>query len=100
MASQLWVFGGMLLITLGELMVGSTAQYTLMRLTPGGAKGGFYYSLGISLMQGGRIIGAAVAFPLLIHASRLGPFTALMIGVFAVQLSVLWSLRGEIGRLA
>lgn len=100
MASQLWVFGGMLLITLGELMVGSTAQYTLMRLTPGGSKGGFYYSLGISLMQGGRIIGAAVAFPLLIHASRLGPFTALMIGVFAVQLMVLWSLRGEVGRLA
>jgi predicted MFS family arabinose efflux permease len=100
MASQLWVFGGMLLITLGELMVGSTAQYTLMRLTPGGSQAGFYYSLGISLMQGGRIIGAAVAFPLLIHASRLGPFTALMIGVFVVQLAVLWSLRGEVERLA
>ena len=100
MASQVWVFGGMLLVTMGELMVGSTAQYTLMRLTPAGSKAGFYYSLGISLMQGGRIIGAAVAFPLLIHASRLGPFTALMIGVFALQLAVLWSLRGEIGRLA
>lgn len=44
--------------------------------------------------------GTSVAFPLLIHASRLGPFTALMIGVFALQLAVLWSLRGEIGRLA
>lgn len=100
MESQAWVFGGMLLITLGELMVGSTAQFTLMRLTPAGGRAGFYYSLGIGLMQGGRIIGAAVAFPLLIHASRLGPFTALMIGVFALQLAVLWSLRGEIGRLA
>ncbi len=100
MASQAWVFGGMLLITVGELMVGSTAQFTLMRLTPAGGRSGFYYSLGIGLMQGGRIIGAAVAFPLLIHASRLGPFTALMIGAFALQLAVLWSLRGEIGRLA
>jgi len=100
MASQAWVFGGMLLITLGELVVGSTAQFTLMRLTRGGRKAGFYYSLGIGLMQGGRIIGASVAFPLLIHASRLGPFTALMIGVFGLQLAVLWSLRGEIGRLA
>ena len=100
MASQVWVFGGMLLITLGELMVGSTAQFTLMRLTPAGGKAGFYYSLGIGLMQGGRILGAAAAFPLLIHAERLGPFTALMLGVFAVQSAVLWSLRGEIGRLA
>jgi MFS family permease len=100
MASQLWVFAGMLLITLGELMVGSTAQYTLMRLTPAGSKAGFYYSLGISLMQGGRILGAAAAFPMLIHAERLTPFTALMIGVFALQLGVLWSLRGEVGRLA
>jgi MFS family permease len=100
MASQLWVFGGMLLITLGELMVGSVAQYTLMRLTPGGGRAGFYYSIGISLMQGGRIVGAAVAFPLLIHASRLGPFTALMIGVSILQLAVLWSLRGEVERLA
>lgn len=100
MASQLWVFGGMLLLTLGELMVGSTAQYTLMRLTPPGRKSGFYYSLGISLMQAGRLLGAAVAFPLLIHASRLGPFTALILGVFGLQLAVLWSLRGEIGRLA
>jgi len=100
MASQIWVFGGMLLVTIGELLVGSTAQYTLMRLTPGGNKSGFYYSLGISLTQSGRILGASMAFPLLIHASRLGPFTAAMIAVFAGQLAVLWSLRGEIGRLA
>lgn len=100
MASQAWVFAGMLLLTVGELMVGSTAQFALMRLTPGGGRSGFYYSLGITLMQAGRIAGAAVAFPLLIHAARLGPFTALMIGVFGLQLAVLWSLRGEIGRLA
>jgi MFS family permease len=100
MASQAWVFGGMLLITLGELMVGSVAQYTLMRLTPGDRNAGFYYSLGITLMQSGRILGAAAAFPLLIHAGHLAPFTALMLSVFALQLVVLWSLRGEVGRLA
>ena len=100
MASQLWVFGGMLLLTLGELMVGSVAQYTLMRLTPGDRNAGFYYSLGITLMQTGRILGAAAAFPMLIHASRLGPFTILMVGALSIQLAVLWSLRGEVGRLA
>jgi hypothetical protein len=100
MASQLWVFAGMLLITLGELMIGSVAQYTLMRLTPGDRNAGFYYSLGITLMQSGRILGAAAAFPLLIHAERLTPFTAVVIGVLALQLAVLWSLRGEVGRLA
>ncbi len=100
MASQLWVFGGMLFLTLGELMVGSVAQYTLMRLTPGDRNAGFYYSLGITLMQTGRILGAAAAFPMLIHASNLWPFTALMVGALSVQLAVLLSLRGEVGRLA
>lgn len=100
MASQAWVFAGMLLITLGELMVGSVAQYTLMRLTPDGGRAGFYYSLGITLMQSGRILGAGSAFPLLIHASRLGPFTGLTLAVFAAQLAVLWSLRDEVSRLA
>ncbi len=99
MSSQLWVFGGMLFITLGELMIGSVAQYTLMRLTPG-TKSGFYYSLGITLMQSGRILGAGSAFPLLIHASGLVPFTAIALLVLAVQLVVLWSLRDEVERLA
>lgn len=100
MTSQLWVFGGMLLITLGELMIGSVAQYTLMRLAPGDRNAGFYYSLGITLMQTGRILGAAAAFPLLIHAQRLSPFAGVVLGVFALQLCVLWSLRGEVSRLA
>ena len=99
MASQLWVFGGMLFISLGELMVGSVAQYTLMRLTPGDRHAGFYYSVGLSLIQAGRIFGAAAAFPILIHADSLAPFTVLVIGVLTLQLMVLWSLRGEVGRL-
>ena len=100
MASQGWVFGGMFLMTLGELMIGAVAQYTLMRLTPGDRNAGFYYSLGITLMQGGRILGASLAFPLLIHAVSLAPFTAIILAVLAAQLVVLWSLRGEVERLA
>jgi MFS family permease len=100
MASQLWVFGGMLFMTVGELMIGAVAQYTLMRLTPGGRNAGFYYSLGLTLMQCGRIAGAALAFPLLIHAVSLAPFTELVLAVFAVQLGVLWSLRADVARLA
>ncbi|MDE2511133.1 MAG: hypothetical protein KGL74_08420 [Elusimicrobia bacterium] len=100
MSSQLWVFGGMLFLTVGELMIGAVAQYTLMRLTPGGANAGFYYSLGITLMQCGRILGAALAFPLLIHAVSLTPFVAVVLTVGALQSAVLWSLRGDVGRLA
>ena len=99
MASQLWVFGGMLAMTLGELMIGAVSQYTLMRLTPGESSAGFYYSLGVTLMQCGRIGGASLAFPLLIHAAGLAPFTALVALVLALQLALLWSLRTDIGRL-
>jgi predicted MFS family arabinose efflux permease len=100
MSSQPWVFGGMLLITFGEMMIGAVAQYTLMRLTPGDRNAGFYYSLGITLMQCGRIAGASLAFPLLIHAVSLKPFTILMLAALALQLAVLWSLRGDVARLA
>jgi MFS family permease len=100
MASQLQVFGGMLLITFGELMLGAVAQYTLMRLTPGDSRAGFYYSLGLSLMQCGRMAGASLAFPLLIHAESLTKFTIVVLSVLAVQLGLLWSLRTEVVRLA
>jgi hypothetical protein len=100
LASQVWVFGGMFFITLGELMLGAVAQYTLMRMTPGIAKAGLYYSVGLTVMQCGRIAGAALAFPLLIHASSLKPFTFAIVGVLAFQLVVLWALRRDVELLA
>ena len=100
MSSQIWVFSGMFFITLGELMLGAVAQYTLMRMTPGIAKAGLYYSVGLTVMQCGRIAGAALAFPLLIHATSLVPFTAVVVGVLALQLVVLLALRGDVERLA
>lgn len=100
MASQLWVFAGMLCMTVGELMLGAVAQYTLMRLTPSGRNSGFYYSTGLTLMQCGRIAGAALAFPLLIHAASLSRFTELIVAVPVVQLAVMLALRREIRRLA
>lgn len=100
MASQGWVFGGMFLITLGELMLGAVAQYTLMRMTPSAAQAGLYYSVGLTIMQCGRIAGAALAFPLLIRAASLVPFSELAAAVFALQLAALWALRSDIERLA
>jgi predicted MFS family arabinose efflux permease len=100
MESQLRVFGGMLLITFGELMIGAVAQYTLMRLTPGDRNSGFYYSLGIGLMQVGRLVGASLAFPLLIHAGSLSPFTAVVLAVLTAQSCVLASLHATITRHA
>ena len=100
LASQAWVFGGMFLITLGELMLGAVAQYTLMRMTPGIAKAGLYYSVGLTVMQCGRIAGAALAFPLLIHASSLRTFSLVVVGVLAFQIVVLFALRRGVERLA
>jgi hypothetical protein len=99
MASQLWVFSGMVLITSGELMLAAVAQYTLMRLTPGHKNAGFYYSMGLMLMQCGRILGATLAFPLLIHAQSLVGFTSLICGVLVVLLAILYSLKAQISQL-
>jgi hypothetical protein len=100
MKSQLWVFGGMFFITLGELMLGAVAQYTLMRMTPGIARAGLFYSAGLTVMQCGRIAGAALAFPLLIHATSLRTFSLVVVGVLALQLVALLALRRDIERLA
>lgn len=93
MAGQGWVMAGMLLISAGEIILGALAQYTLMRLTPSRGNAGFYYSLGLTLAQCGRIAGAALAFPLLIHAPDPRPFTALVAGSFLFLLAVLVALR-------
>lgn len=95
-ASQYWVFGGALLISVGEVMIGAVAQYTLMRLTPSDRSAGFYYSTGLMLMQCGRIAGAALAFPILIRTPSLAPYTALVLGALAIQLLVLRSLKADV----
>lgn len=100
MTSQIYVFLGMFFLTLGELMLGAVAQYTLMRLTPGRKNAGFYYSLGLSLMQSGRILGAGLAFPLLIHADNLFIFTAVVGGALLLSLAILYGLKEKITSLA
>ena len=100
LASQVWVFGGMLLITLGELMLGAVSQYTLMRLIPDEKRAGFYYSMGLTLSQCGRILGAGLAFPVLIHAEGLSLFTLLIVAAMVLLLGVLYALKADIERLA
>lgn len=100
MERQAWVFFGMFLITLGELMLGAVAQYTLMRLTPEDKNAGFYYSVGLTIMQCGRIAGAALAFPLLIHADSLAKFSAIVVVALVLQMAALAALRKPIDALA
>jgi hypothetical protein len=71
-----------------------------MRLTPSHKNSGFYYSMGLTLMQCGRIMGATLAFPLLIHAQSLAAFTSLIVGTLAALLAILYMLKPSIGRLA
>lgn len=99
MGAQAYVFLGMLLLTLGEVMLGAVAQYAMIRLAPGGDNSGFYYSTGLTLMQCGRILGAAAAFPLLIHARGLGTFTALVAGTLALMLGILYTQRERLSRV-
>lgn len=100
MSSQAFVFGGMLCITLGEIILGALAQFTLMRLTPGARHAGFFYSVGMTLIQCGRLAGAALAFPLLIHAESLTAFTALIAVTLVVLLLLMAGLKDAVSRLS
>jgi MFS family permease len=97
-SSMAWVFFGMGLLTAGELMLGAVAQYTLIRLAPGGRNSGTYYSFGLTFMQCGRILGAAGAFPLLVHAQGLERLSGLVLGLTSALMLVLFALKGEIER--
>ena len=48
----------------------------------------------------GRSAGASLAFPLLIHAESLLPFTGVIIVLLVLQALALAALRGDIERLA
>ena len=61
---------GMFLLTAGEILFASVSQATLMRLLPEGTKTGTYYGLAMTIQVTGRIIGSAVAFPLVVHGPR------------------------------
>lgn len=86
-----FLFFGFLVITLGELLFQSLAQFVVMRLVPDGKKSGSTYGLSVAIHGGGRLLGASMAFPFFIYG---GHPVATLSGIAAVISCVfLWSRK-------
>lgn len=80
-----------LVLTLGELLFQSLAQYVVMRLVPEGKRSGSTYGLSVSIHAAGRLLGASTAFPLFIYGEN--PMTALTAIAVVIAGIFLWSRK-------
>lgn len=65
--SRTLLFIGVLLLSLGELLYAAMAQFLLLLLNPARSGEGTSYGAVTTLQAVGRILAAALAFPLLVH---------------------------------
>jgi hypothetical protein len=69
--SKTLVFLAVLVMTIGEIAFTALAQFAVMRSTPGGTKNqASIYGASLAVQSLGRIAGAAVAFPIVVHGEH------------------------------
>jgi hypothetical protein len=68
--SRAMFFAGSFVMTLGEIVFNSLAAVVLIHFTPPSRRQGTTYSTGVFVQSLGRILGAALAFPLLIGSAH------------------------------
>lgn len=78
--SRLDLYLGSLLVTLGEIVYASTAQYTLIKLVPKSKKTGSLYSISIIIQKIGIVVAGIVTLPLVVN----GGHAAVAVGVITV----------------
>jgi predicted MFS family arabinose efflux permease len=61
------LFGGVLLLSIGELLYTSLAQFLLLQINPARSGEGTSYGAVTTLQAVGRILASSTAFPLLVH---------------------------------
>lgn len=81
------VMVSMLVVTVGELFLGALAQLLQIRLLPEARLEGFFYSIMVVIAQGGRIVGAALAFPW-IASEEIGRFSPPLLFWFPLALAL------------
>ncbi|MBS1961869.1 MAG: MFS transporter [Bdellovibrionales bacterium] len=86
-SSTAWVLGATLIVTGGELFLGSIAQLLQIRLLPDAHLEGFFYSVMVVIAQVGRILGAALAFPWIVSAET-GRFSPTPVFWFPLALAL------------
>lgn len=63
------LFTGAFLITMGELMFAAISGVALIRAAPLSRRPGTVYSVGLLIQSFGKFLGAALAFPMLVHGN-------------------------------
>jgi MFS family permease len=81
---------GVLLVSLGEVFYTALSTYVLIRITPKMKKKGAIFGIGLIFQPVGRIIGAALAFPLVVYGKH-GMILPLVLGlaVLAIAFTIL-----------
>jgi MFS family permease len=81
---------GVLLVSLGEVFYTALSTYVLIRITPKMKKKGAIFGIGLIFQPVGRIIGAALAFPLVVYGKH-GVILPLVLGltVLAIAFAIL-----------
>jgi MFS family permease len=93
--ARLVIFLAMFLTSVAEILFTSLAQFVIIRSTPATANQGVIYGTSLVVQSLARILGAAVAFPMVVHNANPLPFIAVCA---AVLLAV--SFLARLGRSA
>ena len=78
------IFIGVSVFSFGEIIFTALAQFVLIRTTPASEDQGSLYGLSLVVQSMGRILGAALAFPLVVHGSH--PVTFILLSASLVLL--------------
>jgi hypothetical protein len=76
LSSKPVIFFGVLVISIGEIAFTALAQFVIIRSTPRTSRSGLVYSMSLVVQSLGRILGATLAFPMIVHGDHPLPFLA------------------------
>jgi MFS family permease len=88
--SNLCLYAGIGILTLGEITFNAVAQAALIELTPASAAPGRAYAVGLVIQSLGRVVGAALAFPLAVYGTH--ALTTVAVGTI-VTLGLCWKTK-------
>ncbi|MFZ4714998.1 MAG: MFS transporter [Bacteriovoracaceae bacterium] len=80
------LFVGMFLVSLGEIFYTALSTYVLIRITPKMKKKGTIFGIGLIFQPVGRILGAGIAFPLVVYGKH-GMILPLILGLIVLSMA-------------
>jgi MFS family permease len=90
----LFVFIGLLLLTVGEIVFNSLSLFLLMKFTPQGRRQGTLFGSASTLISIARMVAASLAFPLVVYGQN--PALVFLIGIIPLLLLLLKLKRSNL----